>query len=166
MQENDSKPPVTIRPYRIQDAETTHSVFVAAIMETASNDYSLEQTRVWARPEQRDLERWDAAMRRRNSVVALVDEVIAGFSDVSAEGYIDMMFVAPTFSRRGVASSLLMHVEEQARTIGVRRLSANVSITARPVFERNGFTVEAEQHPVTAGVQMTNFHMAKVLTTE
>lgn len=42
-------------------------------------------------------------------------------------------------------------------------LSADVSITARPFFERRGFEVVTEQHPVTAGVRMTNFHMAKSL---
>ncbi|WP_306418768.1 GNAT family N-acetyltransferase [Arthrobacter psychrolactophilus] len=39
----------------------------------------------------------------------------AGFSDVDPNGYIDMMFVAPRFHRRGVAKQLLAHVETHMR---------------------------------------------------
>lgn len=50
-----------------------------------------------------------------------------------------------------------------ARSEGTPALSAEVSITARPFFERHGFTVEAEQHPVKAGVELTHYKMRKEL---
>ena len=102
-------------------------------------------------------------MLARESYVALVGEQAAGFSDVSAEGYIDMLFVSPRFARRGVARELLTFVELRARALSARWLSSNVSITARPLFRAMGFQVVAEQHPVTGGVVMTNFRMTKVL---
>jgi predicted GNAT family acetyltransferase len=102
-------------------------------------------------------------MQARNSYVATVDGVPTGFSDVDSEGYIDMMFVAPRYLGRGVARQLIAHVEARARQKQLTELTANVSITARPFFERSGFTVEAEQHAMTAGVQLTNFKMKKKL---
>lgn len=42
-------------------------------------------------------------------------------------------------------------------------LTTNASITARPFFERFGFVVLAEQHPVTRGVRLTNYRMEKRL---
>ncbi|WP_245933752.1 GNAT family N-acetyltransferase [Arthrobacter livingstonensis] len=60
-------------------------------------------------------------------------------------------------------SRLLAHVEAHARSERRPALSADVSITARPFFERHGFTVEAEQHPVKAGVELTNYKMRKLL---
>lgn len=163
MQKIIEAPTVEVRPYRSEDAEDTLALFVASITETASTNYSPDQISAWARPEQRNVSEWDRAMRGRDSVVAVVDEAIAGFSDVSADGYIDMMFVSPRFSRQGVARTLLTQLEQRAAHGGARRLSADVSITARSFFERHGFTVEKEQRAVTAGVQMTNFHMTKVL---
>lgn len=163
MQETVEKRLITVRSYRSDDAEATHDLFVAAIMEIASADYSQEQTTAWAKPEHRDLVQWDAAMRRRDSIVAVIEGTVVGFSDVSLEGYIDMMFVSPRHTRRGVASALLAFLEDQAANLSLRELSANVSVTARPFFERNGFVVEAQQYPVTGGVQMTNFRMRKVL---
>lgn len=41
------------------------------------------------------------------TIVATVDENLAGFSDVSATGYIDMLFVSLQFGRSGVATAFL-----------------------------------------------------------
>lgn len=136
-------------------------MFLEAVTETAAADYSREQIAAWARPEQRTLADWNHAMHGRSCHVALISRQVAGFSDVSADGYIQMMFVSPRCSRQGVASALLDRVEDHARGLNAQSLSANVSITARPFFERHGFAVVAEQQAVVEGVRMTNFRMVK-----
>ena len=137
--------------------------FQDAVLDTASADYTPEQIAAWAQPEERDVSAWDASMRRRNSYVAVLNDQIAGFSDVSEEGYIDMMYVAPEFARKGVGRELMMFLEHQARSLAAKRLAANVSVTARGFFEAFGFQVETEQHPVINGVVLTNFRMTKDL---
>jgi len=154
---------VVIRPYEHSDAPETLAVFISAVTETASADYTAEQVQAWAQPERRDVGTWHAAMLARGSIVATIGGELAGFSDVRPDGYLDMMFVSPRHQRRGVARQLLAHVEAHARSAGTPALSADVSITARPFFERQGFTVEAEQHPVKAGVELTNYKMRKEL---
>ncbi|WP_241988786.1 GNAT family N-acetyltransferase [Cryobacterium sp. TMT1-2-2] len=154
---------VAIRPYGHADAAGTLAIFLAAVTETAAADYSPEQIQAWARPEDRDLSTWHAAMQARNSYVATIDGAPAGFSDVNPAGYIDMLFVAPRHQRQGVARQLIGYVEAHARKAHMAALTADVSVTARPFFERYGFTVEAEQHPVKAGVQLTNYKMKKNL---
>ena len=154
---------IDVRPYEHADAAATLALFLAAITETASADYSAEQIQAWADPEGRDLDRWDAAMQARESFVATIDGQVAGFSDIGHDGYVDMMFVAPKFGRRGVARTLLATDEKLARDRGVGGLSADVSITARPFFESQGFVVVAEQRPVRRGVALTNFRMRKLL---
>ena len=154
---------IGVRSYRGADANATLTVFLEAITETAAADYLPAQIAAWARPEQRTVPEWHRAMQGRNSYVALLDKQVVGFSDVSCEGYIDMMFVSPRHSRRGVASTLLSHLHVRAQAQGIRALAADVSITARPFFERHGFTIVTHQDPITGGVQMTNFRMTKVL---
>ncbi len=139
------------------------AIFLGAVTQTAAADYSPEQIQAWARPETRELSSWHAAMEARNSYVATVNGALAGFTDVDPQGYIDMMFVAPIYLRLGVARQLLGHVEAHARAERVTELTADVSITARPFFERYGFVVEAEQHPVMVGVQLSNYAMRKAL---
>lgn len=160
---NTNVPVVAIRPYSLSDAEDTMAIFLAAVNETAAADYSSEQIQAWARPEARELSTWHAAMHARNSYVATVDGEPAGFSDVDPQGYIDMMFVAPRYLRLGVARRLLAHVESHARAERLTELTADVSITALPFFERYGFVVEAKQHPVMVGVRLTNYAMKKNL---
>lgn len=154
---------VLIRPYEQSDAAKTLAVFTAAVTETASADYTAEQVQAWAQPGRRDVVTWHAAMVARNSVVAIIAGDLAGFSDVRFDGYVDMMFVSPRYQRRGVARQLLAHVEAQASSEKIPALSADVSITARPFFERYGFSVEKEQRPIKAGVELTNYRMRKVL---
>ncbi|WP_245958612.1 GNAT family N-acetyltransferase [Microbacterium bovistercoris] len=155
---------IVIRDYRDEDAATTLAVFLDAVTITASADYSAAQIAAWARPAQRSIDGWNEARRRRGTVVAVVDGRVAGFSDVSASGDIDMLFVSPAFARRGVARALMAELESRAMDAGAAGLSADVSITARPFFERVGFAVEAEQHPVIEGIELTNFRMARPLS--
>ena len=98
-----------IRPYAETDTPATLSVFLAAVTETASVHYSAEQIAVWARPDERYVNQWNSARKSANTYVATIGAEVAGFSDVGDDGYIDMMFVAPKFGRRGVAVALLSH---------------------------------------------------------
>jgi putative acetyltransferase len=158
-----SRVAITIRPYTSADAEATLDVFIEAVTRTAAADYTSEQIEAWARPNDRGIEDWDQARLRVDTFVAMVDGRVAGFSDVSVVGYVDMMFVSPRHGRQGVGHALMTFLEKRALAAGADQMSADVSLTGRPFFKAHGFVVEAEQHPVIDGVQMTNFHMTKLL---
>jgi putative acetyltransferase len=160
-----SRAAITIRPYASADAGGTLDVFVEAVTRTAAADYTSEQIEAWACSDDPRLAEWDQDRLRLDTFVAVVDGRVAGFSDVSASGYIDMMFVSPGHGRRGVGHALMTFLERRALAAGADQMSADVSITARRFFEAHGFVVEVEQHPVIAGVQMTNFRMTKALST-
>lgn len=154
---------IEIRPYRPGDSDATLAVFLAAITKTASADYTPGQLDAWARPARRTLPEWNRGMLGRDSYVAVIEGEVAGFSDVSSDGHIHMMFVSPRHQRRGVASALLTHLECRARQQHARSLHADVSITARPLFERHGFAVDATQERDLDGVTLTNYAMSKPL---
>ena len=156
---------VTVRDFRADDSAVTLSVFLDAITVTASADYTPEQIAAWSAPHERTVTEWGLSRASTNTIVAIVDGSIAGFSDVDNDGYIHMMFVAPEFGRRGVAHALLTEVESRAKSVGTTALWTNASITARPFFEHHGFAVIAEQYPVSRGVQLTNYRMTKLVKT-
>lgn len=93
-----SRSQIRIRSYDSADAGETLRIFHDAITVTASADYTPEQIAAWARPDDRDVSGWDRSMLARGSHVALISGQLAGFSDVSADGYVDMMFVSPRFA--------------------------------------------------------------------
>jgi putative acetyltransferase len=154
---------VQIRPYDELDGESTLATFLTAVTVTAATDYSAEQIAAWSAPDERDCDEWNRARMSSGTIVATVDADVVGFSDVSATGYIDMLFVSPEFTRQGVARALLSAIERRAIAAGATTLSTDASITARPFFQQHGFQVVLEQHPIVRDVRMTNYRMLKIL---
>ncbi|MBD7981801.1 GNAT family N-acetyltransferase [Oerskovia merdavium] len=151
-----------LRAYDESDAEATLRVFLRAVRVTASKDYSPEQIAAWG-SDDISLDVWAVKRLQTDTVVAVEGDEVLGFSDVDDSGYIDMMFVDPAVTRRGVASALLEHVTRVAREHGAVELTTYASLTARPFFEKHGFVVVEERRPVLRGVSLTNFSMRKPL---
>ena len=151
-----------LRAYDESDAEATLRVFLRAVRVTASKDYSPEQIAAWG-SDDISLDVWAVKRLQTDTVVAVEGDEVLGFSDVDDRGYVDMMFVDPTVTRRGVASALLDHVTRMAREHGAVELTTYASLTARPFFEKHGFVVVEERQPVLRGVSLTNFSMRKPL---
>jgi putative acetyltransferase len=153
---------VELRDYTDADARATLDVFLRAVRVTAARDYTAEQVRAWA-PDDIDRAAWAERRAGSRTRVAVRDDVVVGFTDVDAAGYVDMLFVDPDAARTGVARALLDWVVRTARADGATELTTHASVTARPFFAANGFEVVAEQHPVRRGVALTNYRMRRPL---
>ena len=151
--------PVTLRPYRDTDAEPTWQVFHAAVRVTAAADYTPEQLAAWS-PDEVDLEAWGRRRAAAWTMVAVAGERVVGFSDLTDDGVLDMLFVHPDAGGRGVARMLVEAVLNEARRRGLTRVVTHASRTAWPAFERFGFVVERENPDnSTRGVGVPNFDM-------
>lgn len=153
---------ILIRPYTAGDADATIEIFLRSIREISSKDYLPAQIEAWAKVEDRSL--WAERRISRPAWIAEVDGKPAGFSDLTDDGCLDMMFVHPEFQGIGVATRLLRTVEEEALTLGFRRIYTEASRTARPFFEGKGFRVLAGQIVEKRGQGLENFLMEKVYT--
>ena len=142
---------IEIRDYRASDSEALADIFQRAVREIARKDYSPVQVLAWA-PDARD-----------GAAVAEYDGQVAGFTDLDGDGHIDMFYVNPDFQRRGVASAMLRFLAERGQSERRKRLFGEVSITARPVFERHGFKVLAYQTVETNGQSLGSYRMEKLL---
>lgn len=85
---------------------------------------------------------------------------IVGFSSITPQGYLHSMFVHKDFQGEGIATMLLEEIERYAITAGITRITSEVSLTARPFFEK-GYAVEKEQKRKANQLSLTNFLMAK-----
>ena len=151
--------PVTLRPYRDTDAEPTWQVFHAAVRVTAAKDYTPEQLEAWS-PGEVDLEAWGRRRAAAWTVVAVEGDRVVGFSDLTDDGVLDMLFVHPDAGGQGVARMLVEAVLAEARRRGLARVATHASRTARPAFERLGFVVDRENvDNTTRGVRVPNFDM-------
>ena len=86
---------------------------------------------------------------------------IVGFSSITPQGYLHSMFVHKDFQGEGIATMLLNEIEQYAITNGIIRITSEVSLTARPFFEKRGYIVEEEQKRKANQLSLTNFWMAK-----
>lgn len=154
------RPEISLRRYVTEDLDAVIDVFQRAIREVASKDYNPAQIAAWS---QVDRDGWKPWRLTRPTWVAVDGARVVGFSDLEADGHLDMMFVHPDHQGRGVASTLLRQVEDAALAQGLRRIFTEASKTARPFFARRGFVVDAEQVVGKRGEPMTNFRMHKML---
>lgn len=152
---------LSVRDYLPTDCDATIDIFLRAIREIASKDYSPAQVAAWAKMDDRD--GWAERRSSRPTWLAECDGVPVGFSDLMPDGYLDMMFVHPDYQGIGVASLLLHTVEAEARKSGLTRISTEASLTARPFFERKGFVILARQEVEKRGETLANFRMEKML---
>ena len=151
-----------LRAYRADDLEPLVRTFTESVHRLARPFYDEAQRAAWA-PEHADLDEWRARLAGTSVLVAEVEGVLAGFIGYEPNGHVALLYTAGHAARKGVASKLYAHVESEWRAAGVARAFAEVSLAARPFFERHGFAVVEEERVERRGVFFTRFQMAKDL---
>jgi putative acetyltransferase len=154
---------VALRPYVAADARRCAEIFRLSIEELAVEDYDAEQREAWAsRADDEDAFR--ARLTGALTLVAVIDGAVAGFASLKGGGdEIDMLYVGPEFARRGAGGALIEALAKLAQARGAKRLTAEASEVARPLFERQGFTAQ-KRNLVRVGDQwLANTTMTKTL---
>lgn len=105
-----------------------------------------------------DLNAWNASFLAHQTVVAETDGQIVGFGDMDSSGYLDRLYVRKDFQHCGVAAAICDVLE---RSSTATEFITHASVTARPFFEKRGYTVVKQQQVERRGVRLTNFVMRK-----
>ncbi len=150
--------PVSIRPYRDEDAEATAAVFFEAVHVGAARHYDEAERYAWA-PRVPDLPAWRDRLASQAVFVAERHDRIVGFMTLRPDGCIDLAFVAPDAMGTGVARRLHEAILGEAARQQMTKLHTHASHLARPFFERQGWAVVREQTVQRDGVVLTNFLM-------
>jgi len=151
-----------IRPWEPSDAPVLSALYEASVRALGASDYSPAQVEAWASltPSAEALAGHMSDGRMR--LVAMMGD-IAGFIDVEDDGHIDLLYVSPAAARLGVAQGLLEAAEALAGLNGLNRLFAEASETARPLFDRLGYSIVARRDFEVVGVPIHNWAVEKVL---
>lgn len=151
---------MTVRPYGEADFESLVSLFTSSVHILAAPHYDVVQRAAWAR-QPPDRERWRKRLATLRTLIAEAEHQSAGFVSYDDRGHIDLLYTAPGFQRRGVASLLYLHVERALRSSGVSELFTEASVVAHPFFEHQGFRVVEEQAVDFGGVSFRRYLMCK-----
>ena len=152
-----------IRPLTELDIPEMRELFRTTVLTVNSKDYTKEEVADWASCGD-SIEHWKELLAKNDYIGAIDGQgKIVGFSSMNAEGYLHSMFVHKDWQHKGVASMLLSEVEKMALGYGVHKISAEVSITARPFFEKHGYKMVKERKAKANRLWLTNYVMEKTL---
>lgn len=154
-----------IRTYRPDDVEALVSLFYETVHTVNAADYTPQQLAAWA-PESGRKEReekWRHSLGQNASFIAELNGKIVGFSDLQKDGYLDRLYVHKDHQRQGIAAALLKRIEEEAENLGLPKIRVDVSLTAKPFFEKNGYQTIRQQIIEREGIELINHKMVKNL---
>jgi putative acetyltransferase len=151
-----------IRKGTLTDIKELQQLFADTVNSVCKTDYNSEQIDVWASSVENE-RRWQDILTKQFVLIAYDDEKITGFCTLKKGHYIDMLYIHKDHQRQGIAFNLYTEIETEAKRLRQTLLVSDVSITARPFFEKVGFRVLEEQIVKVKGVKMTNFKMTKEL---
>ena len=144
-----------IRAALQSDAVELKKLFQNTVLAINRRDYSQAEVEDWAScgDDLSNIHYFIVAINQQSEIV--------GFSSITPQGYLHSMFVHKDFQGEGIATMLLNEIEQYAITNGIIRITSEVSLTARPFFEKKGYIVEEEQKRKANQLSLTNFWMAK-----
>ena len=151
-----------IRTYEIGDTQKIIKLFYDTVREVNIRDYTKAQVDAWA-PADIDIESWTKSLSSKFTFVAEEGDTIAGFGELEANGHIDRFYCHKDFQRQGVGKLILTEIESKAQELGLKKLFAEASITAKAFFETQGFMAIKKQEVERRGQKLINFVMEKYL---
>jgi len=153
---------VAIRPATLHDLQPVLQLFQSTVMRINARDYAADQIKTWAASTQFP-KNWARRIREQHFIIAEQQDQLLGFASLTKEGYLDLMYVHQDHQGQGIATLLLEVIENTAIELGLTQINSDVSITARPFFEKRGYAVLREQQVEVRGAVFTNYHMTKSL---
>ncbi len=139
-----------IREHSQADIPEISRLFFNTARAINSRDYSPLQIEAWV-PEVPPDSFWLQRFKNRRVFVAEERSEVIGFAEFLKNGQIDCFYVHHRRQRKGVGRALMERIEITANTLKVSRLFADVSITARPFFEKMGFSIINKQEKLYRG---------------
>ncbi|ACK65419.1 GCN5-related N-acetyltransferase [Rippkaea orientalis PCC 8801] len=152
-----------VRTYQQEDIPQIAKLYYNTVHVINSQDYTPEQIQAWA-PEIYPKSYWQKRFKKYQVYVVEIEGVLAGFAELESNGHIDCFYVHHQWQRKGVGKQLMKHLETEAKTLNIPYLFAEVSITAKPFFQRMGFVITEERQKDYRQVYFQQFLMKKSLT--
>lgn len=150
-----------VRPFEPSDAEALATLFHESVREAGAHDYSEEQVAAWS-PSRPDPETYLRRAESRKILVAVdEDGQPIGYGDLEPDGHIDHLYCSPDKIGTGVGSAIYGALEATAKSAAMPIIYVEASESARRLFERRGFAIDARNDVTIDGVAIHNYRMSK-----
>lgn len=153
----------SIRTATLSDMSELNKLYQNTVLIVNRKDYTSEEVEDWASCAN-NIEHWQKLFEEQHYVLAENREgVIVGFGSINGAGYMHTLFIHSDFQRQGIATLLYQYLEKYAQDNGAEKITSEVSITAKPFFEKQGFRVDEEQMRKANKLYLKNYKMSKII---
>lgn len=152
----------TFKKALISDLSEMQQLYIETIQSVCKNDYNTAQIEAWISGV-KNTERWITVIETQFVLLTIINNKIAGFGTLKDGNYIDFFYIHKDFQRQGIADKLLTELELEAKKQHSKMITSDISITAKPFFEKKGYIVKTEQKNIRLGVELINYKMEKHL---
>lgn len=152
-----------IRQATLFDIPAVKELYQNTILTVNRKDYTVEEVEDWASCGDDTAHLVESFKDQHYVVAENKNGMIVGFASVNDAGYIHTLFVHKDFQHQGIATSLYKYLEVYAKEKGAKKITSEVSITAKPFFEKQGFRVDEEQKRKANQLFLINYKMSKEL---
>jgi len=132
-------------------------LFTNTIHKTCNKDYTQAQLDAWASPNI-DFKIWEEKVAKSKPYLAIIQNKLVGFVEFY-EDYIDCFYIHHQYQGMGVGKSLMKHILAIAKNNNISKIKVDVSITAKPFFEKFGFKQITMNHIKRCDEELINFSM-------
>lgn len=151
-----------IRLFHSQDADQIAQLFHETVRQINIKDYTTSQVKAWA-PDDLHFRNWAKSCSQKYTYVAEKGKIILGFGELDFDGHLGCFYCHKDYQRCGVGSKIYKAIEAQAIELNLNHLFTEASITAKPFFEKMGFSSIEQQQVICRGETFINYSMEKVL---
>ncbi|RAJ02561.1 putative acetyltransferase [Chitinophaga skermanii] len=149
-----------IRKATLKDTNAIIALCVSTIDQVNAKDYNEAQRQAWTKSIS-VLDKMEKRIGKQFFFVAEVEQEMAGLGSIDSNGEIDLLYVSAAHQTQGIGKALYTKLHDIARKLMLKELTSNVSITAKPFFEKLGFEVVAEQVVDLKGTTLNNYKMRR-----
>ncbi len=146
----------------IRDLNDITNLFRQTIQKVASKDYSPQEIASWADGD-KYTDNWLKRIDTHYYLLVKIDDKLVGMASLDNLGYLDVVYIHHEYQGFGIASELLLKMENKAKEDGHKFITSDVSITAKPFFVRKGYVVVKPQLVLCRGVVLRNYSVMKKL---
>lgn len=151
---------LNIRKANDEDIEGLKKLFRETILSVNIKHYNQQQLDAWVSVVN-NTDFLKEQVKEQHFFIAEKNSVILGFASITDDGYLDFTFVHKDHQREGVGKTLFTHLLDLAQSLGIDEIYTHASITAKPFFEQQGFTVEGENIAYRKNVELKNYKMVR-----
>lgn len=118
--------------------------------------YTKDQCLRWA-PSDKDPKEWETHLESTNPFVALENGQIVGFAELEKNGHINKFYCHYEWQGQGIGTALMVAIENESKTLGLKRIFSECSVNAINFFRAKGFVILEERVNTVCGAPAKQF---------